>query len=93
MVLKCDTGVLFYSLWKASFRFLAQLFDVSPATGHDLSNEISMTAETLGEPVVAEGIEEIEIDQRWHFLGAEKQNMDTQGARSSHRENCRRGCR
>ena len=27
---------------------------------------------TVGAPVVAEGIEEIEIDHRWHFLGAKK---------------------
>ena len=41
--------------------------------------------------MVAAGIEEIEIDHRWHFLGAKKQKMDPPGAESSHRENYQLG--
>ncbi len=67
--LKGYTAVLFYSLGKTSFHFLAQLFDLSAAT---IYQWIGLTAETVGAPVVAAGIEEIEIDQRWHFLGAQK---------------------
>ena len=59
--LKRYTGALFYSLWKTSFHFLAQLFDLSAATTYQW---IGLTAETVGMPVVAAGIEEIEIDRR-----------------------------
>ena len=59
--LKRQTGVLFYSLGQASFRFLAQLFAVSPATAYQW---VGKSAETLAEPVVSAGVKEIEIDQR-----------------------------
>ena len=49
----------------ASFRFLAQLFAVSPATTYQW---VGKSAETLAEPVVSAGVKEIEIDQMWHFL-------------------------
>ena len=67
--LKRYTAVLFYSLGKTSFHFLAQLFDLSAAT---IYQWIGLTAETVGTPVVAAGIEEIEIDHRWHFLSVKK---------------------
>ena len=59
--LKRYTAVLFYSLGKTSFHCLAQLFDLSAATTYQW---IGLTAETVGMPVVAAGIEEIEIDRR-----------------------------
>ena len=67
--LKRHTCVLFYSLGKASFRFLARLFDVSPTTTY---NWVRQTAESFGEPVVDENIKEIEIDEMWHFLQSKK---------------------
>ena len=70
-----QTDVLFYSLGKASFRFLAQLFAVSPATTYQW---VGKSAETLGEPVVSAGVKAIEIDQMWHFLHSKKQKMDHQ---------------
>ena len=63
------TCLLFYSVGKASFCFLAKLLDLSPST---IYQWIGMTAETLGETVVSEGIKEIEINQRWHFPGSKK---------------------
>ena len=54
--LKRQTGGLFYSLGKASFRFLAKLFDVSPATTYQW---VGKSAETLGEAVVSAGVKEI----------------------------------
>ena len=69
MELKRYPAVLFYTLGKASLRFLAQWFDLSAATTYQW---IGLTAETVGEPVVAAGIEEIEIDHRWHFLSVKK---------------------
>ena len=67
--LKRHTCVLFYSLGKASFRFLAKLFDVSPATTYQW---VRKTAETLGDPVVSAEVKEIEIDEMWHFLHSKK---------------------
>ena len=67
--LKRHTCVLFYSLGNASFRFLAKLFDVSPATTYQW---VRKTTEKLGEPVVSAGVKEIEIDEMWHFLHSKK---------------------
>ena len=67
--LKRITSVLLYSLGKASFRFLAKLFDVSPTTTY---NWVRQTAESFGEPVVDENIKEIEIDEMWHLLQSKK---------------------
>ena len=63
--LKRQTCVLFYSLGKASFRFLVILFNVSPATTYQW---VRKSTETLGEAVVSAGVKEIEIDQGWNFL-------------------------
>ena len=67
--LKRITSVLLYSLGKASFRFLAKLFDVSPTTTY---NWVRQTAESFDEPVIGENIKEIEIDKMWHFLQSKK---------------------
>ena len=67
--LKRITSVLLYSLEKASFRFLANLFDVSPTTTY---NWVRQTAESFDEPVIDENIKEIEIDEMWHFLQSKK---------------------
>ena len=67
--LKRITSVLLYSLGKASSRFLAKLFDVSPTTTY---NWVRQTAESFGEPVVDENIKEIEIDEMWDFLQSKK---------------------
>ena len=63
--LKRITSVLLYSLGKASSRFLAKLFDVSPTTTY---NWVRQTAGSFGEPVIDENVKEIEIDEMWHFL-------------------------
>ena len=76
---KRQTGVLFYSLGKARFRFLAKLLAVSPATTYQW---VGKSTETLAEPVVSAGVKEIEIDQRWHILHSKKQKMDHQSSRS-----------
>ena len=65
--LKRQTGVLFCSLGKARFRFLAKLLAVSPATTYQW---VGKSAETLGEPVVSAGVKEIEIDQMWRCSGS-----------------------
>ncbi|MAE18220.1 hypothetical protein CMK12_04660 [Candidatus Poribacteria bacterium] len=53
--LKRQTSVLFYSLGKTSFRFLAKLLDVSPAA---TSQWLGKTAEGLREAVVSAGVKE-----------------------------------
>jgi len=50
--LKRITSVLLYSLGKASFRFLAKLFDVSPTTTY---NWVRQTAESFGDPPSVKG--------------------------------------
>ena len=76
---KRQTSVLFYSLGQASFRFLAKLLAVSPATTYQW---VGKSAETLGEPVVSAGVKEIEIDQGWNFLHSKTQKMDHQSSGS-----------
>ena len=67
-LMRC-TSVLFYSLGKVSFRFLAKVFDVSPTTVYQW---IRSQAEELSKPVASGSIREIEIDEMWHFLQSKK---------------------
>ena len=67
--LKPNASVLLDALGKASFRFLAKLFDVSATTAY---NWLRPAAESLGQPVREEKIKAIEMDQRWHFLRSKK---------------------
>jgi len=57
------------ALGKASFRFLAQLFDVSATTAY---NWLRPAAESLGQPVREEKMKEIEIGQGWHCFEVKK---------------------
>ena len=77
------------ALGKASFRFLAQLFDVSATITY---NWLRPATESLGQPVREEKIKEIEIDQRWHFLRSKKQEMDPPSLGASYRANYGLGC-
>ena len=79
--LKRYTCVLFYSLGKARFCFLAKLFDVSAATTYQW---IGLTAETLGEPRNRPNVA---------FPRLKKTNDGSSRRWSSHRENYRLGCR
>ena len=88
--LKRITSVLLYSLGKASFRFLAKLFDVSPTTTY---NWVRQTAESFGEPVVDEKLKKSKSTKCGIFYSQKKQKMDYQGLGSSHKANCRLGCR
>ena len=60
--LKRQTGVLFYSLGKASFRFLAKLLDISPAT---TSQWVGKTVERLREAVVSAEVKEDGSSKLW----------------------------
>jgi len=68
-----DSGLNPVTERKANFRFLAKLFDVSPATTYQ---SLRQSAETVGETVVSAEVKEIEIDQMWHCLQSKKPKMD-----------------
>ena len=87
--LKPNASVLLDALGKASFRFLAQLFDVSATITY---NWLRPATESLGQPVREEKIKEIEIDQRWHFLRSKKQEMNPPSLGASYRANYGLGC-
>jgi transposase-like protein len=64
--------VLFYAAGRASFRFLAKIFDVS-----DVGIMKALKKDALMSPVpeILEDIEEIECDEMWHFLVKKKQKF------------------
>ena len=64
-------AVLLYSLGKASYGFLAKLFDVTPAA---VQKWLEREADRLPEPEIASTIHEIEFDEMWHFVGSKKPN-------------------
>jgi transposase len=69
LVVKKALAVILYSLGKASFGMLGQVFGVSRSlTYHWIKEE----AERLPEPVVPCGIKEMEFGEMWHFLGSKK---------------------
>ena len=57
-------AVILYFLGKASFSFLAKLFGVSRSLTYRWIKE---EAESLPEPIISNGIKEIEFDEMWHF--------------------------
>src|SRR5262249_30735790 len=64
-------AVILYSMGKASFGMLGKIF------GHSRSlmyRWIVEEAEKLPEPVVPDGIKEMEFDEMWHFIGSKKTN-------------------
>ena len=87
--LKPNASVLSDALGKASFRFLAQLFDVSATTTY---NWLRPAAESLDQPVREEKMKEIEIDQKWHFFEVKKTKMDPQRLGASYRATYGLGC-
>ena len=88
-LLQPKASALLDALGKASFRFLAQLFDVSATTAY---NWLRPAAESLGQSVREEKIKAIEMDQRWHFLRSKKQEMNPPSLGASYRANYGLGC-
>jgi transposase-like protein len=62
-------AVLLYSFGKASFRGLGKLRNVSAVSTYKW---VRQAAEALPEPDVREEIQEMELDELWHFLQAKK---------------------
>lgn len=78
--------VLCYSMGKVSMRFLADLLDVSVRTIYLWLQE---AAQNIANPVVDSRIQEVEIDEMWHFIekklknyGSSKPWIVVQGERS-----------
>ena len=60
--------MIFYRVGKASYRFIAKLFGVSPSS------------KTLDVPKIAGNIREIEFDEIPHFINSKKQMLDSQSS-------------
>lgn len=64
-------AVILYSVGKASYRFIAKLFDVAPST---VQRWLDSEAALLDDPEISDTIREIEFDEMWHFIGSKKTN-------------------
>ena len=71
LVVKKALAVLLYALGKASFGFLGKLFGVSRSLTYRWIRE---EAATLPDPTVSGAIEELELDEMWHFIQSKKTN-------------------
>ena len=65
-------AVLLYSMGKASYEWIGRLLDVS---GVAVYKWVRQTAESLPPPEVREEIQEMELDEIWHFLQAKKTSV------------------
>lgn len=65
-------AVLLYSMGKASYEWIGQLLDVS---GVAVYKWIRQTAESLPEPQMREEIQEMELDEMWHFIQSKKTSV------------------
>jgi transposase len=65
-------AIILYSMAKGSFRMIAKIFGVS----HTLIYRwIRKFGESLPEPELDSGIQEMEFDEMWHFIGSKKQTL------------------
>lgn len=67
--IKQALAIILYSQGKASFRFLAKLFDTSVS---QVYRWIANEARYVGEPEVRAELEHIELDEMWHFIRSKK---------------------
>jgi len=70
--IKKALSIILYSLGKASFGFIAKLFGVSRTTA---SYWIRDAAARVEEPTIAGDIQEIELDEMWHFIQSKKERF------------------
>ena len=68
-VVKRAFAIILYSMSKGTFNFLGKLFKVSPTT---IYNWVRKEAETLPFPDIKNSIQEVEIDDMWHFVHSKK---------------------
>ena len=68
-VVKRAFVIILYSMSKGAFNFLGKLFKVSPTT---IYNWVRKEAEMLPFPDIKNSIQEVEIDEMWHFVQSKK---------------------
>jgi transposase-like protein len=68
--IKKALAIILDSLGKSSFGFLGKLFGVSRTTTYYW---IRQAASSIDEPTSAPNIQEIEVDEMWHFLQSKKE--------------------
>ena len=68
-VVKRAFVIILYSMSKGTFNFLGKLFKVSPTT---IYNWVRKEAEMLPFPDIKNSIQEVEIDEMWHFVHSKK---------------------
>lgn len=83
-------AVILYSVGKASYRFIAKLFDVAPST---VQKWLASEAALVDTPQIPPNCRELEFDEMWHFIGSKKQTVDCQSSFSCDRQNCCLGYR
>ena len=64
-------AVILYSVGKASYRFIAKLFDVAPST---VQKWLVSEAALIDTPQIPPNCRELELDEMWHFIGSKKTN-------------------
>ena len=64
--------ILFYSLGKASFNFLAKVFDTWPS---QVYRWVVQQGLSLPDQEIAGTIKEMEFDEMWHFVKSKKTNF------------------
>ena len=62
-------AVLLYGMGKSSFRWLGKLFKVAHTTVYKW---IIQYGKTLPKSDIPEGLQEVEIDEMWHFVDSKK---------------------
>ena len=65
-------AIILYSMSKGTFNFLGRLFKVSPTTVYKW---VRKEAEMLPYPEIKNSIQEIEIDEMWHFVQSKKTSV------------------
>ncbi len=73
-------AVLLYSKGKSSYRWIGELLDVSGVTVY---RWLRAFAESLPEPQLSEDVQEMELDEMWHFLQKKKAQYGFQGVELS----------
>jgi transposase-like protein len=69
-------AVVLYGTGKASYRYLAKLFGVCPAT---ILKWVKKYAQQIEMPEISKDLTEIEIDELWHFLHSKKTSYGLSG--------------
>ena len=70
--IKKALSIILYSLGKASFGFIAKLFGISRTTAYYWIRDAAAQRE---EPAIDGNIQEIALDEMWHFIQSKKERF------------------